>query len=85
MKKTKPKFSIIIKTNYETFKGKGETAVEALRSIKKPLKVMWRGTVTVEEGKKKVEILVYPVRLRRLFYNKMFQEIQMKKICSLMK
>lgn len=78
-------YSVTIKTNHDTYKGKGETAVEALRSIPKPFKVMWRGTVTISDGKKKAETLMYPVRLRRLFYNKMFQEICMNKLCTLMK
>lgn len=82
---TKKNYSVTIKTNHDTYKGKGETPVEALRSIKTPLKIMWRGIVTVKEGKKKVETLMYPIRLRRLFKNKMFQEIQMKKLCNLMK
>lgn len=81
----KNKYSVIIKTNHDTYEGTGETAVEALRSIPKPLKVMWRAMVSVTYGKKKIETLMYPVRLKRLFYNKMFQEIHMKKLCMLMK
>lgn len=81
----KKKYSVIIKTNHETWKGNGETPVEALRSIEKPFKVMWRATVSLIDGKKKIETLMYPTRLRRLFYNKMFQEIHMKKLCNLMK
>lgn len=74
-----------IKTNHDIYKGKGETAVEALRSIPKPFKVMWRGTVTLDDGEKKSQTLMYPTRLRRLFYNKMFQEIIMTKLCTIMK
>ena len=81
----KKKYSLDIKTNHETFKGKGETPVEALRSIPKPFKVMWRAIVTLEGDEKKVETLMYPTRLKRLFYNKMFQEIVMNKLCLLMK
>jgi hypothetical protein len=79
------KYSITIKTNHDTYKGVGKTPVEALRSIPKPFKVMWRATVTLTDGEKKVETLMYPVRLKRLFYNKMFQEICMNKLCTIMK
>jgi len=79
------KYSVTIKTNHETFKGKGDTAIEALRSIPKPFKVMWEAVVTLEKDNKKSEVLMYPTRLRRLFYNKMFQEIQMNKLCTIMK
>lgn len=82
---TNKKYSVTIKTNHDTYKGKGESPVEALRSIPKPFKVMWRAMVTLEDGKKKVETLMYPTRLKRLFYNKMFQEITMNKLCLLMK
>lgn len=81
----KNKYSLTIKTNHETYKGKGDTALEALRSIPKPFKVMWRATVTLEYDKKKAEVLLYPVRLKRLFYTKMFQEIFMHKLCTMMK
>lgn len=78
-------YSLTIKTNHDTYEGRGKTPVEALRSIPKPFKVMWRGVVTLTDGKKKVETLMYPTRLKRLFYNKMFQEIVMNKLCTLMK
>ncbi len=84
-KHSKPNFSVTIKTNHDTYEGEGETAVEALRSIPKPFKVMWRATVTVKSGEKKIETLMYPVRLKRLFYNKMFQEIMMNKLTLFMK
>lgn len=79
------KYSVTIKTNHDTYKGKGGTAVEALRSIPKPFKVMWRAIVTITDGKRKVETLMYPTRLKRLFYNKGFQEIAIQKLCQIMK
>lgn len=83
--KMKKNFSLTIKTNHDTYKGKGESPVEALRSIEKPFKVMWRATVTLKKEKKKAEVLMYPTRLRRLFYNKMFGEIFMNKLSTIMK
>lgn len=79
------KYSVKIVASGQTLEGKGDTAVEALRSIPKPLKVMYEGVVTLSQGDRKVETIFWPVRLKRLFYNKMFQEIQMKKLCDLMK
>lgn len=79
------KYSLTIKTSIDTYKGKGDTAVEALRSIPKPFKVMCKGTVTLEYDKKRIEVVMYPTRIKRLFNNKMFQEIFMTKLCKMMK
>lgn len=81
----KNNYSVKIVASGQTFEGKGETPLLALRSIPKPLKVMYEGVVTLSKGKKKVESIFWPVRLRRLFYNKLFQEVQMSKLCNLMK
>ena len=77
-----PNFNITIKLGNETYQGTGATALEALTSIKKPLKIMSKGIVLVESGGKKKEILMMPLRLRRLFFNPLFQAIQVKWLAS---
>lgn len=79
------KYSLKIETVGKTYEAKGDTPLEALLSIPKPLKVMYRGIVTLSQGDKKVETIMWPVRLKRLFYNKLFQQVQMNKLCNLMK
>ncbi len=71
-------FAITVKMGNDVYSGTGETALEALASMPKPLKIMAKGVVLIEHEGKKKEILMFPLRLRRLFYNKLFQEIQVK-------
>ena len=71
-------FSITIELAGKTFKGKGDTVADALVSIPKPEKIMAKGVLTVKNGALKRELVMYPSRLKRLFYNKNFQIIQAK-------
>lgn len=82
---TPPQFSISITLGTDVYKGEGASPIEALQSIPKPLKIMTKGVVRVSDGVKTKEVLMYPLRLRRLFYNKLFQAIQLKSLCTLMK
>ena len=70
----------------KVYKGKGETALEALQAIPKPLKLSGKGVFHMTDGEKETrEILMYPLRLRRLFHGKLSQVIQLKSLCSGMK
>lgn len=80
-----PKFLITLKLADKTYLGQGETSLEALQAIPKPLKIVSKGTLCIEAEGKRKEILMYPVRLKRLFYNKLFQEIQLKSLVMFMK
>lgn len=81
---TKPKneFSITLTIGKDIYQGTGKTALEALQSLPKPDKLTGKGVVRVENEGKFKEILMIPLRLRRLFYNKIFQEIQVKWLTS---
>lgn len=85
-KKDEPSYSITLKIGDKTYQGKGETALDALQTIPKPLKIMNKGTFFMTDGvKKTAEVLMYPLRLRRLFHNKLSQQIQLKSLCTGMK
>lgn len=75
-------FSITLTIGKDIYQGTGKTALEALQSLPKPAKIMSKGVVRVENEGKFKEILMIPLRLRRLFYNKLFQEIQVKWLTS---
>lgn len=75
-------FSITLTIGKDVYQGTGKTALEALQSLPKPAKIMGKGVVRVENEGKFKEILMIPLRLRRLFYNKIFQEIQVKWLTS---
>ena len=85
IRKAKPNFSITLTLGDQVFKGKGETALDALQSIPKPVKLMSKGTFFMTDGVKEFETLMYPIRLRRLFYSKLSQQIQLKTLCQWMK
>jgi hypothetical protein len=82
----KPKFSITLRIGNDTYHGEGETALEALQAIPKPAKMMNKGTFVMTDGVKKTNpVLMYPLRLRRLFYGKLAQAVQLKSLCLAMK
>lgn len=78
-------FSITLTMGSDVYQGSGVTALEALTSMPKPVKIMSKGILRIEGNGKKKEIFMYPVRLRRLFYNKLFQQIQLKSLLMFMK
>ena len=76
-------FSLSLQIGDKVFKGGGATMFDALSSIKKPDKIMGKGVMTITKGEQKKELLYYPIRLKRLFYNKTFQAIQAKQLSVL--
>ena len=85
IREASPNFSITLNVGGQVYKGKGETALDALQAIPKPIKLMSKGTFFITDGAKKFETLMYPIRLRRLFYSKLAQQIQLKTLCQGMK
>ncbi len=66
-KKKKP-YVISLKLGSVTLVGEGETALEALRAIKKPDKIISKGVMTITDGVKTKEMLFMPPKLKRIFY-----------------
>lgn len=63
-----PRCTVVVTINGKSYTGKGNTVLEALRSIPKPAKIMAKGTVKVSDGDKSNEIQLTTVRMKRLFY-----------------
>lgn len=74
----KSTYSITVQLGDKILKGEGDTVAEALIAIPRPEKIMEKGIVTIRQGNLKKELLMFPIRLKRLFYNKNFQVIQAK-------
>jgi hypothetical protein len=67
-KKAKPVYEVTIRLGDVTVKGKGDTAYEALSSVKKPIKITGKTFVTLKEGKRTAERMLMPTAAKRLFY-----------------
>ena len=67
IKKEKP-YALSIQLGDEVLKGSGDTALEALQSIAKPVKIFTKGLIKLSYGEQKVEQTWPPARIKRLFY-----------------
>lgn len=61
-------YQVTIVHGKATFKGEGATLYEALKSIKRPEKIVTKTTVRVKHGDKKLEQTWMPARAKRLFF-----------------
>lgn len=68
-KKKRPKpYRISLTLNGTTLTGEGTTALEALQQIKRPVKIVTKGKLTITNGETEREVMLMPVNLKRLFY-----------------
>ena len=67
-----------LKMGDKVISGEGETLTEAISKLEKPSKIMAKGSLTISDGEKKNTIVMFPARLRRLFMNKGFLQVQSK-------
>ena len=52
----------------QVLKGKGATALEALKSIKKPIKIFTKANIELSYGKKSCFQTWQPIKVKRLFF-----------------
>ncbi len=62
-------YKLTLKIGDKTYSSVGETMLEALHGLKKPEKLMMKSTLTISTPKDSRELLLQPVRAKRLFYN----------------
>ena len=62
-------FGISLQLGGKIFSGSGETPLDALVHLPRPNKLMNKGILTMTSGAKKKELLLMPVKLKRVFYN----------------
>ncbi len=66
--KVAPQFSVSLKLDKTTLEGNGGTVLEALRAIKKPVKITTKSVLTISKnGKSHSRNLTIPLA-KRLFY-----------------
>lgn len=61
-------YSLSIQLGDKVLKGFGGTALEALQSITKPVKIITKGTVTMTKGDLKMTKIMQPAQIKKLFY-----------------
>lgn len=66
--KTPPTISISLTFDKTTLEGSGATVLEALRAIKKPIKITTKSVLTVTKGEKKHSRALTIPLAKRLFY-----------------
>jgi hypothetical protein len=52
----------------EPFSAEGDTMLEALETLKRPLKIMSKGFVRIDRDGEKKELFFMPVQMKRMFY-----------------
>ena len=68
-KETKaPEYILTINLADQVLKGKGTTALEALQSIKKPVKIFTKANIELTCGKKSMKTTWIPMKVKRLFF-----------------
>lgn len=66
--KPKCEYSISITFGTDIYSGTGNTALEALESMPRPIKIVSKGLINFTDGKKSAQMMWQPQRLKRLFY-----------------
>ena len=61
-------YSISVELGDITVKGQGKTMLEALESMKPPLKVITKAFVTVTQDKRRYEHSLFPTQAKKLFH-----------------
>lgn len=62
-------YKLSLKLGKETFSSEGTTMSEALGKLQKPSKLMGKSVLTITVDGSSRELLLQPVRAKRLFYN----------------
>ncbi len=89
-KKTKPtkseNFQITLKIDGHVYKGKGETALDALLNTPRPEKITNKGTLYITNGEASNEVLMQIPHMKRLFFlSKSLLEVHLKSLLAGMK
>lgn len=77
-------FSVQIVLGDKTYKQSGPSIVAALEKFDIQ-KIVAKAVITVSQGKKKAETLLYPMMFRRLFMNRVARLIFEKRMTTMLK
>jgi len=65
---TKQKYRVTFDCGSEVLSGEGETVADALKTMKKPTKLVAKSFLTLTHGKRTASMLFMPAQAKRLFY-----------------
>ena len=80
-------YQVKLSVNNKDIKGKGETLLEALRSLKQPGIIKTTGLIEVKFGKKQMNRTLNILKLRQLFNdnNDIYRQIMAKNLALFLK
>ena len=81
----KPKYKVSMRLGTETQTKSGETILEALELLEKPIYFKTKGIISVKFGKQFAEIYMWPILLRKLFVNQTSRLLLEKRLLSALK
>lgn len=61
-------FTLSLHMGQEVYESTGATAFEALRNLKRPMKLFLKGLLVIKQGDKKRELHLPPMNVRKLFF-----------------
>ena len=61
-------FTLSLKLGNEVYESSGATMLEALTNLPKPPKILLKGIFTVKKGENVRTTILFPVKLKRLFW-----------------
>ncbi len=68
MTKKEKTYSLNLSLGDKTYKGKGETMLEALKDLKMPVKIMSKAILTISDGERSYGLDYLPLKTKRLFW-----------------
>ena len=80
-----PKYKVSLKLPNQTYSKSAPTILEALNTLKLPQFFKGKGIITVQYGKLKAEVWMWPVYLRKLFVNQTARLLLQKRLLNSLK
>lgn len=63
------KYALSLKIGDRVYQSSGMSPIEALDALERPPKIMAKAVLTVTNGNLKKELLLQPLKIKRLFFN----------------
>lgn len=78
-------YKITLTLGRAVYESTGPTLLDALTRLEHPRKIVGKGFLTISNGEKRVEQMMMPTRLKRMFWNRNFQAVHAGMLERIMK